>query len=248
MDKLERNYKEVISYELDSFTGKRSYQLFWRIQRTNYVLHNLKLLVDPEENNLIGDIGCGPGIVSSIFAQKGYNILGIDKVKPFIEFASLYFKKKKITGEFISADITGDNIVFSSKNLEAIICIDAIEHFKKPVKAVNNFKNLLGEKGYVILTTPNFGSTLFSFIEMLWDFIGRTPGWHELHVTRLNLKKLTQLFKNSGFNILKKGTFLFLSPMISVFSRRIARFFSYIEAYFLKKVPIGFMLYLVAKV
>lgn len=250
MDKLSENFKQVIAYELKGFSGENTLQFFWRMQRTNFVLKNLEYIHDQESKKraIIADVGCGPGIVPTYFVRKGFTILGIDNCKPFIRFAKNRFKKKNLRGNFVVADIDSNNKIFDEKNCSSIICIDAFEHFRKPRTVIENFKRLLGGKGTVILTTPNFGNPIFKLIERLWDYVARTPGWRELHVTRMNLKNLSTLFKAGDFRIKKSGTFLLLSPFISIISRKLARHVAYIETFLLSRLSIGFMIYFIAEI
>ncbi|MHA1679653.1 MAG: class I SAM-dependent methyltransferase [Promethearchaeota archaeon] len=250
MEDHKLSFKEVLNYELQAYSGKNQLQLFWRRQRINFVLKNLER-VHPESTRgekIIADIGCGPGLVASMFARKGFSMRGIDHFKPFVDFANKEFEAKQYPGKFFLADICEDYPVFSEMKCDSIICIDSFEHFKEPRKAVSNFKKLLGNQGgHVILTMPNFKGSLFSIIERLWDDLAHTPGWKELHITRLNVNELATHFTEQGFTIEKIGTFLLASPFISMVNTKIARHVSYIENYFLKDVHWGFMIYMVAR-
>ena len=51
------------------------------------------------------DLGCGGGDQVKLFARKGYRVVGIDKVRSLIEFATDVFKKEGLSGEFHTADM-----------------------------------------------------------------------------------------------------------------------------------------------
>jgi 2-polyprenyl-3-methyl-5-hydroxy-6-metoxy-1,4-benzoquinol methylase len=51
------------------------------------------------------DLGCGGGDQAKLFARKGYRVVGIDKVKSLIEFATDAFKREGLKGEFHTADM-----------------------------------------------------------------------------------------------------------------------------------------------
>jgi 2-polyprenyl-3-methyl-5-hydroxy-6-metoxy-1,4-benzoquinol methylase len=51
------------------------------------------------------DLGCGGGDQAKFFARKGYRVVGIDKVKSLVEFATDAFKKEGLSGEFHTADM-----------------------------------------------------------------------------------------------------------------------------------------------
>ncbi len=51
------------------------------------------------------DLGCGGGDQAKLFARKGYRVVGIDKVKSLVEFATEAFKSEGLNGEFHTADM-----------------------------------------------------------------------------------------------------------------------------------------------
>jgi SAM-dependent methyltransferase len=51
------------------------------------------------------DLGCGGGDQAKLFARKGYRVVGIDKVKNLVEFATDAFKKEGLNGEFHTGDM-----------------------------------------------------------------------------------------------------------------------------------------------
>jgi 2-polyprenyl-3-methyl-5-hydroxy-6-metoxy-1,4-benzoquinol methylase len=248
MEDFAKNFERVIKFELRGFFGKNKLQKFWRLSRTSYVLYNLlKSYAKHKANEIrICDIGCGPGIVSSFFAKRGFQVVGIDIVEPLVSFARKYFDKLGLHGEFITADITKHDPAFQSINANSIICIDAIEHFTDPKRSIQNFKTIISRGGSVFLTTPNFGNPVFTLIERSWDVVGKTPGWGHLHVTRLGLQQYKQLFERAGFTVQDAGTFMLASPFVAIFSSKLARLVSKMEQYLLRKVPAGFMLYITA--
>ncbi|MBD3188951.1 methyltransferase domain-containing protein [Candidatus Bathyarchaeota archaeon] len=246
------DFRQVLAYELSAYGGRSKLQVFWRLQRINVVMQYLERHFSGREmqEKTLADVGCGPGIVASMFARRGYNIIGIDHFKPFIEYATKKFKREMLDGKFILADVChDDNPLFENLQCNSIICIDAFEHFTKPGIAIDNFKKILGEAGgKVFLTMPNFRGSLYGYIEKIWDDFAKTPGWKELHVTRLKIPELISLFSSRGFKIEAAGTFLLTSPFLSVFSLKLARMISHVENYLLEKVHWGFMIYLVARI
>jgi ubiquinone/menaquinone biosynthesis C-methylase UbiE len=51
------------------------------------------------------DLACGGGDQAKVFAQKGYEVVGIDIAPPLIEYAQQQFSKEKLTGTFIAGDM-----------------------------------------------------------------------------------------------------------------------------------------------
>ncbi len=96
------------------------------------------------------------------------------------------------------------------------------------------------------LATPGAMHKWLAQADGTWDVVGKTPGWGHLHVTRLGLGQYKQLFEHAGFTINDAGTFMFASPFVAIFSPRLARQVNKLEQYLLRKIPIGFMLYITA--
>jgi len=51
------------------------------------------------------DLACGGGDQAKIFAQKGYDVLGIDIAPPLIRYAQQQFSTEKLKGSFIVGDM-----------------------------------------------------------------------------------------------------------------------------------------------
>ena len=51
------------------------------------------------------DLGCGGGDQARVFAQKGYEVVGIDIAPPLIGFAKRQFKKHGLKGTFLAGDM-----------------------------------------------------------------------------------------------------------------------------------------------
>lgn len=89
------------------------------------------------------DIGCGNGYISSLIADKGHNVTGIDCSSDGIEIAKARYLNAKF--EVGSAY---DNLDDIALNIDLIISVEVIEHLYNPKIFIDNiFKNLhLGEK------------------------------------------------------------------------------------------------------
>jgi len=51
------------------------------------------------------DLACGGGDQAKVFAQKGYEVVGVDIAPSLIEFAQQQFSKDKLKGDFIVGDM-----------------------------------------------------------------------------------------------------------------------------------------------
>lgn len=77
----------------------------WDCRLVNFIEHVCELT--PGQRVL--DLGCGGGDQAKVFAQKGYDIVGIDIAPSLVEFAQRQFKKERLQGTFIVGDMRDIN-------------------------------------------------------------------------------------------------------------------------------------------
>ena len=126
----------------------------------------------PDKGTLI-DIGCGDGLLSFLFFQKGFKVVGIDSDFTGVNLGQKqiikhYFPKHPI--EFILGIIGGGPINYLAKqgielrNISAYdlndellfdyaICMEVIEHVPEPSKLIEKIMSIT--RKYSILSTPN---------------------------------------------------------------------------------------------
>ncbi len=148
-----------------------------------------------EKNELIADLGCGPGHDVNYMTQKGYQAIGIDFSPKMIEYA-----KKNNLGSFYCLNICDENTFNKLKNVshfwisamlmhlssaDQIILLKKINHIikdgvlglivpenvKKREIIFNNYtktklKNLMKATGFKIIHFSNF-----EFNQLKWHFI-----------------------------------------------------------------------------
>jgi SAM-dependent methyltransferase len=96
------------------------------------------------------DIGCGRGNISLPFASLSYRVTGIDLNADSID--EIKKKNNFNNAEFRVQDATALDI---NKKYDFIIASEVIEHMEKPEFFLKFLKNVLKEKGFLIITIPN---------------------------------------------------------------------------------------------
>lgn len=86
--------KQILEAHLDPLSDGASRKEESILKITNFILHNTK----PEGRLL--DLGCGPGLYTSLLKDRGYSVTGIDFNKASIEYAS----EKRADIEYIWGD------------------------------------------------------------------------------------------------------------------------------------------------
>jgi SAM-dependent methyltransferase len=103
----------------------------------------------PEKLGLVGDLGCGPGIMVPLILERGGSFIGIDVAPAMIKEANAKY-----------ADL--DNVSFRVGNIEAmdfpdnyfdqIICMGVIEYLEKPLDAMQEIGRVLKPGGLALVS------------------------------------------------------------------------------------------------
>lgn len=91
------------------------------------------------------DIGCGTGIYVDYLAKKGFDAVGVDFVKEFIDFA-----KKHRQGKFLVNNAY--KLPFKDKSFDTVIMFDVLEHIEDELKVLTEIKRI--SKNRIILIVP----------------------------------------------------------------------------------------------
>ena len=104
------------------------------------------------ENMRVLEIGCGDGGNLVPFAEKGFDVFGVDMSPSRIEVAKECFAELGLKGDFLASDI------FKVKELEyqfdLIICHDVLEHIDDKRTFIANLKKYVKPGGVVFMSFP----------------------------------------------------------------------------------------------
>lgn len=97
------------------------------------------------------DLGCGRGWLTNLLSNYG-NVLGIEPVKPVVEYAKEMFPKIKFFCG-TSKDLLRNR---NFKKYDLIVTSEVIEHIPDNYKGgfIDDIEKLLNDKGFLIITTP----------------------------------------------------------------------------------------------
>lgn len=176
--------------------------------------------------------GCGSGEFSFILAKNGYDVLGFDLDKDYIDLANKNIKKLKI--ENCSFVVSGIEDYKANKKFDAVIATDVLEHIKDDRKAFKKLAEFIRPKGSVVITVPA-GQYLFGFHDVKLG-----------HFRRYSLNSFKKIIPSS-VNIKKLRYFgFFLIPVALLMSKFIKR--SYPVAKSNNNVVLDFILKLEKKI
>ena len=148
-----RKYSSIFKARTDS----SAYEQF--VPYANYIIHHF---LPGDKSAHIVDLGCGIGGFTRAIANAGYlNIQGVDISEESIQTALSQGVQNVVLGDIFSyLDSIPD------ATIDAILCIDVLEHFtrEESVKLLVGIRRVLKPEGRVIIHVPNaegiFGSKI----------------------------------------------------------------------------------------
>jgi 2-polyprenyl-3-methyl-5-hydroxy-6-metoxy-1,4-benzoquinol methylase len=148
------------------------------------------------------DVGIGYGMFLQALEKEGVrNLYGMDPFAGSIEIA-----RRNVSAEIVQGDITDEEWPVEKRFFDAVTCMDVLEHLKQPEIFFRRIKEYLGERGIVIVTTPNKGIPYM---------MRRIPivGFRDPNLTHINVRRpryWRRLAEENGFEIIEswKGEYL----------------------------------------
>lgn len=170
------------------------------------------------------DIPCGSGAFTRRLVEGGYRVVAAD--------IACHAAVPKV--EFAAANMDGP-LPFGNGRFDAIVCIEGIEHIRRPFDFVSECRRILKPGAWLFLTTPNISSLRSRWRWFLTGFhnkakypLDESAPSPRHHVNMLSFPQLRYLLHTSGFTIetvttnrVKAASWLYLpwAPVQYVVSR-----------------------------
>lgn len=194
-------------YQYRALTQGNAVQRFWHYSKQLAI----KQFLPPSPSDVVVDIGCGSGVITSFLGESGATVLGIDNNPEAIQFARGHFSRPNVK---FHLGLVEEFNPAHYEPVDKIYCLELIEHIylHQARELLKNFYHLLKPRGKVFLTTPNYHSP-WPLLEWLMDKARLAPPLSEhQHVERYHSKKLRALAEDGGFRIEKMATMCQLAP------------------------------------
>ena len=172
-------------------------------------------------NKKILDVGCGGGGITNILSEISTDIIGVDFSPAAIEFA----KNRYPHLEMRVMDALDLRKNFAENSFEVVVACDVIEHMDDQDGFMKNCRAVLGDGGYLIISTdlngePGTANNLWRVLRACllpfgWDGIrflmlrlleiprDRLRNYHDNHIKMLSRAQLVALLEKSGFKVEK---------------------------------------------
>jgi 2-polyprenyl-3-methyl-5-hydroxy-6-metoxy-1,4-benzoquinol methylase len=162
-----------------------------------YLQPPLVSLLNKDTNRCILDLGCGNGYIVNYLNSQGFNAYGTDASEDGITIA-----KTKAPDKFFLQDLSTGKLPEELQGLkfDTVISTEVIEHLYDPQGFIDFCKQVLNDKGEIIISTPYHGylKNLFLSIFDKWDN-HINPLWDGGHIKFWSRKTLSQALTNKGF-------------------------------------------------
>jgi SAM-dependent methyltransferase len=133
------------------------------------------------------DYGCGAGFWLSAMLQQGYsNLCAYDVEQPAL---------KRLEQHGVRC-FSGDPPTLPREAFECIRLEHVLEHLRDPVATLRLLKECLAERGTIVLTVPNFGSSSAARLGLDWRAL-KLPH----HLSQFTTSALQQLSAAAGLQI-----------------------------------------------
>lgn len=171
----------------------------------NYMLQPLLGLLNKANNTCIIDVGCGNGYLVNYLISLGYNAYGTDASEKGVDIA-----KQTNPDRFFVQDLSTNKLPKELLHLkfDTVIATEVIEHLYDPEDFIIFCKQILKNKGEIILSTPYHGylKNLALSLFNKWD-THLDPFWVGGHIKLWSKATLSLLVSKNGFvDVIFKGT------------------------------------------
>lgn len=129
------------------------------------------------------DVGCGVGHFLMLAKSRGMNVQGIEPNLELIKLGKSIYKNLDIQA------MTAEESSMLKKKFDNVVLIDVIEHIKDDVGILKNVRNLLKEKGRLIIITSAY--------PFLYGVRDKKVG----HFRRYSKEELVGKLKKSSYDI-----------------------------------------------
>ena len=147
----------------------------------------------------ICDLGCGNGYLAGRLGARGYDVLGIDGSRPYIETARRLYASPSVRFE---EALFGEQLIASlgGERFDLVISSDVIEHLYHPAELIRTAHAIVKPGGRLIVGTPYHGYLKNVAIALLgkWD-AHHSVHWDGGHIKFFSVPTLRAMVEGCGF-------------------------------------------------
>ncbi|MFH1827490.1 MAG: class I SAM-dependent methyltransferase [bacterium] len=150
-------------------------------------LRILKIIKKYKKKGKLLDAGGGFGLFSKLALENSK--FHVEIIEPYLE--PYYVGIEDIKSHRVKLE---NFLITTKRKYDVVTLLDVLEHFEDPDQIIENLKNILSEKGLVVLALPNYKS-LMAYFSKNWAW------WMvEDHKYHFSSKSLDSLMNKHNFN------------------------------------------------
>ncbi len=147
------------------------------------------------------DVGCGDGSFLLAARERRWRVVGTE-VSPW----ALHTLRGSLGPAILEGDLL--QIEQVEMSFDVVTMWHVLEHMDRPLQTLVRARELLTDKGVIIVAVPNAGFTLFRVaypVARLRRLRYYTPGERELHLHHFTADTLRAMLEKAGFRLLFEG-------------------------------------------
>ena len=166
----------------------------YEFKASPYSSHSLMLALCGEGGGRrLLDVGCGPGYLSRLLAERGFEVTGVERTPPE-EMGGARLR-------FLAADLD-EGLPEDLGRYDAVVCGDVLEHLKDPGRLLRAIGGVLAPGGRLIASLPNSGNLYFRLTVLMGRFPQHERGlFDRTHLHFYVWDGWVELFRENGFEI-----------------------------------------------
>lgn len=138
------------------------------------------------------DIGCGYGFFLKEMAGRGYRISGVEVSRERRELA------KKVTDCRVFDVNFTERVKAKIEKFDVVTLYHVLEHTLEPIVFCRNVRNILKEKGCLLVEVPNVKELMLETSHAYNEFY-----WNRAHLNYFKKKTLDAVLKKAGYNTIE---------------------------------------------
>jgi 2-polyprenyl-3-methyl-5-hydroxy-6-metoxy-1,4-benzoquinol methylase len=150
-------------------------------------------LIESLNHNVILDLGCGTGTLTSGFIAKGKTVFGIE-----IDESDAQIAQKN--GLIVSVQSLDSKTTFPSDKIELVIAADILEHLQNPQEFLIYLREQLPSGVNMVVSIPNIAN-IYVRLSLLFGKFNYTDRGilDKTHLRFFTRKTLLEMFESSGY-------------------------------------------------
>lgn len=197
-----RNGIHDADYDMRAFNSRIFVQRKWQQRRQELTTEFVK----PFLGQRILNVGCGSARINLDLPGA----FGVDVLHPKLRYLSRY-------GVNHLAVASVYQLPFPDASFDCVICAEVIEHIPREGEPIRELVRVIAPGGRLILSTPNYGTSVWPTIEKLYGWV-QPSGYADEHVTHYTEESLKADLESYGMHCVEMSK-LYGAVLIGAFER-----------------------------